>query len=297
MSNYKDEFEVLGSFFSVPLIDIYVDEEFNCRGHFSALSVDDLARSIDQKGLNYPLDIQPMRDVPPFEQPNPCPWRFRLIAGHRRYMAVNDILCWDKAPCRIREGLSHEDAHALNFTENLERNDLNMLQEAVGLQNTWPGLPASEIKKRVKRDERWIRVRQKLMTLPEEVQMAAASERISQYDVESLATVEPEAILVTLQQIIASKGKSGKAPVIPGRQGWRKSRARSKTELGEMVTFLYEYKMYTCLSDKELALVNSVLAWASRGINTEEFLIDRLDIPAECVTVDADDRKITMKEE
>ena len=291
------DYEVVGELLKIPLLDIYVDIEFNCRGMFQLLSVHDLGRSIQDKGLLEALVIQPICDTPDYQRPNPCPWKFRLVAGHRRYMAIDQLTDLDTATCRIMSGLSAEDAHTFNFTENLEREDLNMMQEAIAIERTWPGLSATEIKRKIKRDERWIRVRQKLVRLPEDIQTAAAIGSISQYDVESLSKLDKDEILPAFHRIRSSKGRVGQTAATPRRQHWRNNRSRPKKELGEMVTFLYMQQVYTSLTDRELKLVNSALAWASRGIDTQEFLVSRLDIPEECVSIDVDDRGIDLKVE
>ena len=295
MSEY--EYEVIGELYNVPLLDIYCDAEFNCRGYFDIVSVHDLANSINEVGLLQPLIVQPIKDVPEYERPNPCPWTFRLICGHRRFVAIDKFTQLKTAKCEVHTGLSAQSAYALNFVENLERKDLNILQEALAIHRRWANIPATDIRKQINKDERWIRVRQYLINLPNQVQMAAASGRISQYDIESLHAIHkttPDDVIPTLNQLIETKGKVGQTPVIATRQHWRKNRSRVKKELGEMVTFLYTHQKYTSLTERELELVTSTLAWASRGIDTKEFLVNRLDIPSECVKIDVDDRNIVI---
>ena len=132
----KAELERLTQYdaFPVPLSRIYYDADFNCRGAFTLQSVSDLAESIrlrgggiELKGLDYPIVIQPIADM---AGKRPAGFEYRLIAGHRRYRAMEVFLKWTRAPAMIRSGLSEHEARMLNFVENLERKDLNPLEEA-----------------------------------------------------------------------------------------------------------------------------------------------------------------------
>jgi len=61
--------------FSLPVSQIYYDADFNCRGQFTLQSVEELAQSIDELGLQFPVVVQPAEEVEGFEHeglPN-CP--------------------------------------------------------------------------------------------------------------------------------------------------------------------------------------------------------------------------------
>ena len=110
--------------FPVPLKRIYYDADFNCRDAFTLQSVSDLAESIrlrgggvELKGLDYPIVVQPIADMVG-KKPAGCD--YRLIAGHRRYKAMEVFLKWTRAPAMILAGLSEHEARMLNFVENLE---------------------------------------------------------------------------------------------------------------------------------------------------------------------------------
>ena len=107
----------------VLMSEIFSDDEFNCRGRIIPLDVLDLAKSIKETKLQQPIAVQP------FKHPTNPNIKYRIIAGHRRFMAfvVNKSTT---IPAIIRDGLSELDARLLNLTENLKRQDLNMLQEA-----------------------------------------------------------------------------------------------------------------------------------------------------------------------
>ncbi len=128
--------------YPLPLDRIYYDADFNCRGQFTLQSVSDLAESIrlrgggvELKGLDYPIVVQPIADM---VGEKPAGFDYRLIAGHRRYRAMEVFLKWVRVPAMIRSGLSDHEARMLNFVENLERKDLNPLEEARAMARLYP---------------------------------------------------------------------------------------------------------------------------------------------------------------
>ena len=127
--------------YALPLDRIYYDADFNCRGEFTLESVMDLAENIrlrgkgvELKGLDFPVVVQPITDMAD-KQPAACD--YRLLAGHRRFQAIKTFLKWHCIPAMIHAGLSDREARMLNFCENLERKDLNILEEA---RRTWPAV-------------------------------------------------------------------------------------------------------------------------------------------------------------
>lgn len=183
--------------FSIPVGDIYYDAEFNCRGEFTLQSVKDLAESIRENGLQFPIVVQPYNTKP-----------FRLLAGHRRYKAATTFLKWNEIPAQVRPKLTEKQARILNFTENLERKDLNILEEAKALANTF-GRDASlrTVAAAIKRDTRWVHVRFKLLDLPDVVQTMAAAGQLSTTNICSIWRLKGDKDRIFgAQQIHLAKG-------------------------------------------------------------------------------------------
>ena len=81
----------------------------------------ELAASIRSQGLMQPVLVRPVdRD------------RYELIAGERRWRAAQ-MAGLDELPALVRE-VPDESALALSLIENIQREDLNPLEEAAGLQ-------------------------------------------------------------------------------------------------------------------------------------------------------------------
>jgi len=169
--------------YQIPIFEIWVDDEFNCRQGITTESVESTAASIEQDGLLFPVDVQPIEEI--FGD-KPGGFKYKLICGFRRLTACK-ILGWDTIPARIRTGLSERQASLLNLTENLERKDLNILEEAIALEKLFPTYRTiRSIAKELQRSEKWVQVRQHLILLSPWIQKAAASGRFTERDLQTI---------------------------------------------------------------------------------------------------------------
>lgn len=180
--------------YEVPLSEIYYDEEFNSRGSVMMASIEPLARSIEATGLMYPLILQSYK----------CPGKkYRIVSGHRRFKAFQ-YLGRKTVPCVIQE-LDEKGAKIINLMENLERQDLNIYEEAMAIQKLYPdGVTLQVAAKELNRPTRWVHVRLRLAKAPAEIQKAAASGRIKQSDLDMILRKETaEEQVKALWEVIA----------------------------------------------------------------------------------------------
>lgn len=84
-------------------------------------SLEELAASIKAQGVMQPIMVRPL-----------VPHGFEIIAGERRWRAAQ-IAGLDTVPCLVRE-IADEAALAMSLIENIQREDLNPLEEAGGIQ-------------------------------------------------------------------------------------------------------------------------------------------------------------------
>lgn len=252
--------------FNIPAIEIYYDTEFNCRGEFTISSLAPLADSIDKHGLEFPVVVQPSCDVSDI----PKGFNYRLVAGHRRFKAMTTVLKWQHVPAQIRNGLSPHQAKILNITENLQRMDLNPLEEAyiVGRLHE-EGMYQRQIAAELGRDQKWVLYRLKILKLPEEVRQMVAAKRITLLDVEIISQQPPHLQLEAALAIEKSKRGRGKRAVFEGTE-YRRSfrRRRRKVEIVEMIRNLMDLRVETKVS------ATRALAWAAGFITDDELAAD-----------------------
>jgi ParB family chromosome partitioning protein len=84
-------------------------------------SLEELAESIKAQGLIQPISVRPVGSG-----------RYEIIAGERRWRA-SQIAGLSEVPVLIRE-IPDEAALAMSLIENIQREDLNPLEEAAGIQ-------------------------------------------------------------------------------------------------------------------------------------------------------------------
>lgn len=102
-------------------IDLVVRNPRNPRKHFAEEDLQDLASSIRQHGIVQPVVVRPIADD-----------RFEIIAGERRWRAAQ-LAGLNELPVLIRE-VDDRTALELAIVENVQRADLNPLEEALGYE-------------------------------------------------------------------------------------------------------------------------------------------------------------------
>lgn len=251
--------------FPIPVGRIYYDTSFNCRGEFTLQSVQELSENISQLGrLLAPVWVQPAADVPGLEG-----FDFRLIAGHRRFKAITTYLGWTEIPGIIFAGLSDRQARVLNFTENLERADLNPLEEALAIKALYPmGVTAKVAAQEFKKSENWVLKRLRILQVPEQVQQLVAARRVTLLDLQIVCKRQgEEAQIKAAEALAASKRGRGRNAVFVGEKLTRTfKRRKNKSEINAAVAMILNLG----LNEAEPLLARG-LVWAAGGISDEVF--------------------------
>lgn len=241
--------------YEVPVDDIFYDEDFNCRGAFTLQSVVELADSIREQGLQFPVVVQPWKR------------QYRLLAGHRRFKACTLFLKWSVIPATIRTDLDEHGAQILNLTENLERKDLNILEEARAIQTIWPnGISLRVAASELKRPTRWVHIRQRLLLMPEEIQQYAAAGRLSAVNLEALWQLPNDKRLEGAEKLVRAKAKVGKRRKLKGVPRRKFRPRRTKEQISRMTG--------TLLNAGVSGLPTRLLAWTAGYLTTEEIYKD-----------------------
>ncbi len=163
--------------------EIWADPNNNyCRGagEVNFTTVSDLVKSIRDAGVLFqPICVVPYTRLG-------TNFKYRLVAGFRRYTAIK-FLQWETIPATILNGMTEEDILFTNVTENLDRKDLNILDEARAIRRYVElGYDAQSIGKKFGRGYQWAHVRIVLLSLPEGVQKQAAAGLITAKEIETL---------------------------------------------------------------------------------------------------------------
>jgi ParB family chromosome partitioning protein len=134
------------------------------RKDFKAKELEELAESIEIQGLIQPIIVRAMDDLEEGKM-------YELIAGERRWRATKDILGKDKIRCIIRS-MSEEASQEAAITENLQRQNLNAIEEALAYQKLMDihSLTQEQVAKRLGKSRSYIANSVRLLRLDKEIQ-------------------------------------------------------------------------------------------------------------------------------
>ena len=179
---------------TLPLNEIVPNRE-QPRKTFDEAALAELAQSIEQHGILQPLLVRPLPSG-----------SYQLVAGERRWRAAR--MCkLTEVPVVIKE-LSDNEAMELAIIENLQREDLNPIEEAEGLQALADkcGYTQEEIAASVGKSRPAIANSLRLLRLPEEVRDMTKSGTISAGHARALLAFDnPAMMLEVAKRIISHK--------------------------------------------------------------------------------------------
>lgn len=156
------------------------------RRRFDESALDELAASIAARGVIQPVIVTPHGEG-----------RWRLVAGERRWRAAQKAQVHE-IPAIIRD-LEDRDITALALIENLQREDLNPVEEARAYHRLAEdqGLTQAEIAKLVDKSRSHVANFQRLLALPEPVLELVEEGRLSMGHARALIGSEDALILAS----------------------------------------------------------------------------------------------------
>lgn len=169
------------------------------RRRFSDEQLKELAGSIAEHGVLMPVVVQPAGDG------------YHIIAGERRHRAAR-IAGLSTIPAVIRTTTGTEHLE-LALVENLQRSDLNPIEEARGYRRLMElgGHTQDQVARRVGKSRAAVTNALRLLTLPDDVLTAVEDGRISAGHARALLAVAGESARSALFDRIAAEGLSVRA--------------------------------------------------------------------------------------
>jgi ParB family chromosome partitioning protein len=193
---------------------------FQPRREFDAEALAELQASIRENGLLQPLVVRVAGDG------------FELVAGERRFRALSGLKR-ETAPAIVRE-LSDEQMLLLALVENLQREELNAIEEAIAYQQLIDGfgLTQGQVASRVGRNRSTVANSLRLLTLPQQVQDMVGSGSLSAGHARAVLSLDSESDRIRLAHEIVKGGLSVRDAERRARSGPRqKSGANGKTRV------------------------------------------------------------------
>ena len=164
---------------------------FQPRKSFDPDELADLEASLAASGLLQPIAVRRMGDA------------FELIAGERRLRAATNI-GWTEIPAVIKD-LDDRSALVMALVENLQRSDLNPIDEARGYQRLADefGYTHQQIAESTSKDRVTITNLLRILSLPDPVIKLVADGQITAGHAKALASLGGPAALALANEIVA----------------------------------------------------------------------------------------------
>jgi ParB family chromosome partitioning protein len=177
-------------------VDRITTSPFQPRRSFDETKIDELASSIRNQGIIQPLIVRPKNDG------------FELIAGERRWRAAMRAGL-SHVPVLVRDASDHE-AMQIALVENLQREDLNSIEEANGYRRLQEEFHWSqeEMAEKVGKSRPAIANSLRLLTLPSEVQQEVVSGNLPAGQARALLGLHTEPLIITACREVIAKGLS-----------------------------------------------------------------------------------------
>lgn len=166
------------------------------RKDFDEQALTELADSIEKYGVLQPLLVRPLGDG------------YQLIAGERRWRAAR-MAGLTEVPVVIRE-MTDEEAAALSLIENLQREDLNPVEEAFGFRKLMDdfSLTQEQAAEKVGKSRPAVANALRLLKLPAEALDLLRTGKISAGHARALLSFPTEAQMLEGANLIVEKGIS-----------------------------------------------------------------------------------------
>ena len=177
-------------------VDRITPSPFQPRRTFDEAKLEELAASIRHQGIIQPLVVRPQGDG------------FELIAGERRWRAAMRAGL-SRVPVVIRNASDHE-ALQLALVENLQREDLNPIEEASGYRRLQEEFHWSqeEMADKVGKSRPAIANSLRLLTLPTEVQQELTAGNLPAGQARALLGLHTEPLIISACREVIAKGLS-----------------------------------------------------------------------------------------
>ena len=187
----RDLSEHDGELREVP-VDLIQRGRYQPRRDMDPAALQELADSIRQQGVMQPVVVRPIHEG-----------RYELIAGERRWRATQ-MAELDRIPAIIRD-VSDEAAIAMALIENIQRENLNPIEEAFALHRLQDefGLTQAQVAEAVGKSRTTITNLLRLTSLTEDVRVMLEHGDLEMGHGRAMLTLPPEQQMQVARQVVA----------------------------------------------------------------------------------------------
>jgi len=229
---------------------------FQPRFDIDRSAIESLSKSIKEKGLLQPIILRKRGDY------------YEIVAGERRFQAAK-MAGFKKIPAKVVD-ISDREMLEIALIENLEREDLNPIEEAIAYKKLidFFGMTLKDIAKIVGKDISTVGNTIRLLQLPEDIQNLVREGKISEGHARVLLRVEGE-IQRALAEAVIEKGLSVRdlEKILKSHAKWR--REKEEDSLSDVLSFYLKRKVF-------LKRKRKGKGWLKIEFHSDEDLLDIL---------------------
>jgi len=179
------------------LIDRIDRNPYQTRSHVDESALDELAASIKASGVLQPIMVRPLPAT------DGKPGRYQLIAGERRWMA-SQRAGRPTVPAIVKQ-VSNEQAMEMTIIENLQREDLNPIEQARAFERLARefGLTQEQMAQKTGKDRSSVANYLRLLKMPPEIQTGIQNEKLTMGHAKALMMLDnPEQMLWVATRVV-----------------------------------------------------------------------------------------------
>jgi ParB family chromosome partitioning protein len=244
------------------------------RKEFREEELADLEASLRVNGLIQPVIVRPL----------PSGSGYELIAGERRFRAAQR-LNWTEIPAIVREA-DDKELLTLALVENLQRTDLNPIEEAEGYQHliTSYSLTQQETADIVGKDRSTVANMLRLLGLPASVRRQVREGALSLGHARALLALGDDIRIADLAKVVIAEGLSVREveqrvrDMTGGRAGTRKAAAKSSDARPAEARLIEEQLRRKFQTDVKLTLTGKAQGQISLSFYNNEDLSRLLEL-------------------
>lgn len=171
-------------------IEKIVPNRYQPRTVFDDAKIEELARTIHTHGVIQPIVIRKMDDE-----------KYEIIAGERRFRAMTKLK-WTEVPAIIRN-LSDKETASIALIENLQREELTAIEEAVAYQKLLKlhELTQEALAQRLGKGQSTVANKLRLLKLPDEVQESIMKKQLSERHARALMQIKEKEAQIKLMNM------------------------------------------------------------------------------------------------
>lgn len=149
-------------------LDNIIPNRYQPRTEFDEKSITELSQTISEHGLLQPMVVRSYQDG-----------KYEIIAGERRFRALKK-LNWTKVPVIVKD-LSDEETASMALIENVQRENLNPVEEARAYRKVLDTekITQIELANRISKSQSYVANKLRLLSLDDKVLEALANDQIS----------------------------------------------------------------------------------------------------------------------